>query len=203
MILTLLFADLALAANDKLYRYKNAKGTVVIDDHVPPGYTKNGYEILNQLGQVLEVIPRQLTQEELSNMSSEEAIKRKKKKLENAQLEYDRSLLMRYSDIADIEAVRDRTIRELAIRRSILHGNLNGNKAQVERQQAEAANIERKGRTVPQSLLDNIEQLKKKIALSELDIAARKEEIEAVRQEYQKDIERFQYLIEVMGYRRR
>ena len=202
MILTLLFADLALAANDKLYRYKSSQGTVVIDDHVPPDYTKNGYEILNLMGQVLEVVPRELTAEELRNLSSEEALRRKKKKLEDAQLDYDRSLLMRYSDTQDIEAVRDRTIRELAIRRSILYGNVNSNKGQVERQQAKAANIERAGRTVPQSLLDNIEQLKKEIALSEIDITARKAEIETVKQEYQKDIERFRYLVEEMGYRR-
>ena len=203
MILTLLFANLVWAMGDKLYRYKNAQGTVVIDDEVPPGYAKNGYEILNLMGQVLEVVPRQLTEEELRNLSSEEARKRKQREIDEAQLLYDRSLLMRYSDVLDIEAVRGRTIKELEIRSSILHSNVSTNKAQVERQQARAADIERRGRVVPQSLLDNIEQLKKEIALSELDIAARAKEIETVRLEYQQDIERFQYLIEVMGYRRR
>lgn len=196
-------ADLGLAADNNLYRYKNSQGTVVIDDHVPPAFTKKGYEVLNSQGHVLEVVPRQLTEDEILNLSSEEARQRNAKQEQETQLAYDRSLLMRYSDHRDIEAVRDRNIKELEIRLSILRGNVINTKAQVERQQEKAANVERKGKNVPENLLNNINGLKKEIELAELDISARKIEIEAVRQQYQKDIDRLRYLIEVMGYRRR
>ena len=41
----------------KLYRYRDAKGMVVIDDAVPPQFARNGYEVLNSSGQVIEVVP--------------------------------------------------------------------------------------------------------------------------------------------------
>ena len=196
-----LLAGSAMAA-DELYRYRNAQGTVVIDDHVPPQFIKNGYDVLNSLGQVTEVVPRQLTEDEIKNLSSDEARKRKEEQEKEQQRLRDESLLLRYSDVRDIEAARERSIRELKIRLSIIRGNVLATKSQVERQQAKAADIERNGYTVPESLLENIVELKQEIELAEIAIAQREEEIEKVKADYQRDIDRFSYLVEILGYRR-
>jgi hypothetical protein len=196
-----LLAGPAMAA-DELYRYRNAQGTVVIDDHVPPQFIKNGYDVLNSLGQVTEVVPRQLTEDEIKNLSSDEARRRKEEQEKEQQRLRDESLLLRYSDVRDIEAARERSIRELKIRLSIIRGNVLATKSQVERQQAKAADIERNGNKVPESLLENIVELKQEIELAEIAIAQREEEIEKVKAEYQDDIDRFTYLVEVLGYRR-
>lgn len=204
LLMLVLISSVQVAwAGEALYRYRSDSGVVVIDDHVPPQFVKNGYEILNSLGQVVEEVPRQMSAEELRNLSSEEAQKRKEKMDKEKQQALDHSLLMRYSDVHDIEAARNRSVKDLEIRVSILRGNILGTKSQVERQQARAADIERQGNKVPDNLLENIKQLQQEIELAELAVTARRQEIDEVKLEYQKEIERLRYLTEVLGYRRR
>jgi hypothetical protein len=186
----------------KLYRYRDAKGVVVIDDAVPPQFARNGYEILNSSGQVLEVVPRQLTANELANLSDEEKAKRDAKAREAKQQTYDESLLLRYSDVSDIEAARERGIKELQIRLAIVRGNMMQVKANLEREQQKAADIERNGRNVPDAMRENIDAQRKQISLSESDIELRKKEVEELKGQYQQEIDRFRYLTEVRGYHR-
>ena len=54
-----------------MYRYINDKGNVVLAYQVPASDIGKGYEILNEEGVVLEVVPRELTDEERANVSSE------------------------------------------------------------------------------------------------------------------------------------
>jgi len=190
------------AQSGKLYRYKGAHGQTVIDGAVPPEFARNGYEVLNAAGQVIEVVPRQLSAEELANLSVEEKAQRAAKENEAKQQAYDESLLLRYSDVTDIEAARGRSIKELDIRVAILRGNMMQVKANLEREQQRAADIERGGREVSKDTRATIDQLRKATEVSENDIEQRKREIDDVRNQYQKEIERFRYLTEVKGYRR-
>ena len=48
----------------QLYRYRNADGVVVVDYQVPVEYVGKGYEVLNDEGMVIKVVPRELTEEE-------------------------------------------------------------------------------------------------------------------------------------------
>src|SRR5690349_20432446 len=113
-------AALGPSSSQKHYRYSDDKGVVVIDDAVPPQFSDYGYVILKSSGQVLEVVPRQLTAAELANLSDEEKAKRDAKAREEKQQLYDESLLLRYSDVTDIEAARERGLKELQIRLSIV-----------------------------------------------------------------------------------
>jgi len=207
LIMSMLISSSASLAVDKtltqkLYRYRDARGAVVIDDAVPPQFTHNGYEVLNSAGQVIEVVPRQLSAEELKNLSGEEKAKRDAKEREQKQEAYDESLLLRYSDVTDIEAARERGLKELEIRLSIVRGNMMQVKANLEREQQKAADIERSGRPVPDAMRNNIDALRKQIELSESDIQLRKKEVEDSKAQYQQEIDRFRYLTEVKGYRR-
>ena len=48
----------------QLYRYRNAEGSVVVDYQVPAESVGGGYEILNDKGVVIEVVPPEPTAEE-------------------------------------------------------------------------------------------------------------------------------------------
>ncbi len=91
----------------------------------------------------------------------------------------------------------------MKIRISILKSNLVSIKSQIEREQAKAANIERRGREVPQDLLKNINILRQEIEDTEQSIVMRREEIESVKASYQRDIERFKTLKDRVDMRRR
>jgi hypothetical protein len=184
------------AAGKKLYRYTTDKGVIGIDDHVPPEFAKNGYEVLTPDGRVIEKVPRQLTGEEGARARAVEA---ETKRLQ----EWDKNLLLRYSTADDIVAARDRALREIDVRLSILRSNLLSIKSQIESEQGKAADMERRGVAVPAALTSNMEMLKREIADTEESIAQRTQDKAAVTASFQKDIERFKALQDVVEFRRR
>jgi chromosome segregation ATPase len=178
------------------YRYKNAKGVTVIDDRVPPEFVKQGYTVLTRDGRVVEEVPPQLSG---SAAEQARAAAAEAKRLR----EWDESLLRRYSNTADIEAARDRALREFDIRISILRSNLQSVKGQIEREQARAADIERRGGVVPTDLQASIADLRREIAATEETIALRKRERDEVKASFQRDAERFESLRGIVEARRR
>lgn len=185
-----------------LYRYTDQKGQIVIDDNVPPQAVARGYVVLRLDGTVVREVPRQLSDEELKSRSSEEAQQRLLEEERERLRRWDESLLRRYSSIADIEAARERELRSIQVRISILRSNLNSVKLQIERDQGRAAELERTGREVPEALAENIEKSLREVADTEYAIEQRREEIDQVTALYQRDIERFKTLLEAVEARR-
>lgn len=188
---------LALAQGKELYRYRNAEGNVVVDYQVPPEYVAGGYEVLNLRGVVLRTVPPTPSAEELadgSSMSPEQEQRVRKQ---------DRALLLRYSAVEDIESARDRSLAELRVRVSILESNRKGYSQQIEKYQAQAAELERRGAEVNTELLQTIDELQKKVVSTERQIAERNSELEAAEENFAAEIERFQLLQEDVELRRR
>ncbi len=185
-----------------LYRYTNNEGNMVVDDRVPTEYANKGYEIINEDGIVLRVVPRELTSEELEQLS----LKQQLEQVEIAEKErlqkWDETLLLRYSTVEDIEAARDRALSDLRIRVSILKSNTRFLKQQVENYQASAADVERNGGTVDVSRLAAIEDLQSEISATERSIADREAEVVRAQQRFQLDIDRFELLLGVVEMRR-
>lgn len=197
--LMLAFATVGEARN--MYRYTNADGVTVVDYQVPTDYVSRGYEVLNDDGVVLEVVPRSLTEEEKKDRNAQQVLEAQAKAEEKRLQEWDESLLLRYSTVADIEAGKERALRDLRIRLSILKGNRRSLKQQVENYQAQAADLERSGQTVDVARLVAIEEMQAEIDTTERSIADRAQEIENVSAAYQRDIERFEMLLEVVELR--
>jgi hypothetical protein len=193
-LVALIAVNTATAAGAKLYRYSTDKGVIAVDDHVPPEFVKNGYEVLSPDGRVLETVPRQLTGAEGARKRATEA---EAKRLQ----EWDKNLLLRYSSTDDIAAARDRALHEIDIRLSILRSNLTSAKAQVEHEQEKAADIERRGGTVPDAIASNIDKLKVEVAGIEDSIAERLKDQKNTQVSFQKDIERFKTLQDVVKFR--
>lgn len=197
-----LLLSLAAAVEAKpLYRYRNAQGNVVVDYQVPVDLVAGGYEVLNDKGMVIKVVPRALTPEELKAKDAE--IKREQQaRAEQERLrKWDESLLLHYSTVADIEDAQRRAQGDLLIRMSILRGNRHSLKQTVENYQAQAADTERAGQSVDVERLRTIERLQKDIAATERDIEERQRELDALDASYQADIERFKMLQDVVELR--
>jgi hypothetical protein len=196
----LLLAPLSLAAG--LYRYTNDEGVTVVDYQVPVAYVGKGYEVLNKDGMVVEVVPRELTDEEKKVRNAQQELEYEARAEERRLREWDESLLLRYSTLEDIEAAQDRALRDLRIRLSILKGNKRSLKQQVESYQAQAADLERSGREVDVARIVAIEDIQAEIATTDRSINDRAQEIEEVSAAYQKDIDRFRQLLEVVALRK-
>ena len=184
------------------YRYTNDEGSTVVDDHVPPQHVKKGYEVLNDKGVVIKVIPRELSPEEQQIADAQKKLEERAKAEELRLREWDESLLLRYSTVEDIEAAQKRALMDLKIRVSILKGNKRSLKQQVENYQSQAAEMERLGREVDVDRLRAIEDLQQEITTTDRAIADRELEIQKVNEAYTADIARFTMLLDMVEYRR-
>lgn len=185
-----------------MYRYINDQGNVVVGFHVPSDDVKKGYEVLNDDGIVLDVIPRELSEEELESATAQEKLASQADAEKERLREWDQSLLLRYSAVEDIEAARQRALSSLLINVSILKSNTRSLKQQVENYQVQAADIERRGEEVDVERLTAIEDLQGEIEATERSIIDRTAEMEQVKAEYQIDIDRFEQLLYVVKLRR-
>lgn len=179
----------------QLYRYRNAEGSVVVDYQVPAEAVGGGYEILNDKGVVVEVVPPEPTAEE--KVRDKEAIAEQERLRK-----WDEALMLRYSTVADIEDARQRALGDLQIRMTILRGNKRALKQEVENYQAQAADTERAGMSVGVERLRMIEGLQNEIAVTERAINERQREMEELSAAYGADIERFENLQEAVELRR-
>lgn len=200
LALLLVYADPGVAR--ELYRYKNSDGNVVIAYQVPPDAISNGYEVVNESGVVLRVVPPQLDAAARADMTEQERLAGEAEKERERLREWDETLLLRYSTIEDIEAARDRALRDLRIRVSILKGKLRSLKQQVENYQALAADQERMGFSVTDEHLNAIEDLRAEITITERAEDDRQNEIAQVDSKYTDDIERFRTLLDIVEMRR-
>ena len=204
LLCALILLTFPLSANSRdLYRYTNDEGNMVVDDRVPNEYVSRGYEVINEEGTVIKVVPRELTEEELEQQDAQIKIAAAAAAEKERLRIWDESLLLRYSSIEDIEAARERALRDLRIRVSILKSNTRSLKQQVENYQTVAADIERSGGTVDLSRLEAIEELQSEIAIIERSIIDRQAEVERVQEGFQLDIDRFEVLLEVVVLRRK
>lgn len=159
---TLLFSLLlpALAGATELYRYVDAKGVTVLDRlGVPPEYISKGYEVLNDQGRVVKVVPPAPSVEEMRRQLADKA-----------QASSDAQLLRLYSTVEDVDRAKARKLAELDGVIGAAHGNLQSLRTQQANLQSQAADRERAGQQVPEHLVAQIDNLKAEQAGLQKDV---------------------------------
>lgn len=194
-------APLAVA-QAQMYRYINAEGNPVIAYQVPPEYVASGYEVLSPSGMVVSVVPRQLSETQ-QRMLDKRQLTERERAAEAARLRnWDESLLLRYSTVADIEAARERALRDLRIRVSVLKSKQRSLKQQIENNQALIADQERLGNDISPMYFQAINDLRSELVSTERAIEDRYAEIEVQNASYDADVERFTRLLDLVELRR-
>lgn len=189
---SLLLSSMAIAANDRYYRYTDTNGTVVINSAINPDRAALGYDILDANGRLVERVAPALSGDEFAIQSQQDQQAKK-------QQEYDISLLQRYSFVGDIEAEQKRQVAQLNTRSAILRGNLNSFRFDLEKTYEQAADFERQNKPMPDSLKKRIESLEERITVTKQMLNNQMQEIEKMNQEYLRAIERFKELEVLRG----
>lgn len=149
-VLLLLGLLVATAAQAELYRYVNRQGVVVLDRlGVPPEYVAAGYEVLNDQGRLIRVVPRAPTAEELRRQAEAER-----------QAQADAQLRQRYASLADLEQTRTQRLRDLDSFVGVNRANLQSVQGQLAGLERQAAERQRAGQTLPPTLLQQMEDLR-------------------------------------------
>lgn len=136
------------------YRYVDSRGVTVLDRQgVPAEYAGKGYEVLNQRGRVIQVIPPAPTADQARKaQAAAQAAK--------IQSDADAQLLHLYSGVADVERARARKLAEIDALISVAQGNIQALANQQASLQKQAADQERAGHPVQQGLLDQMNDLR-------------------------------------------
>lgn len=193
---SLLLLSLPSLAETKFYRYVDDNGNTVINHSIPANKVAGGYDVLNASGQLITTVDRVLTDEEKAARSDEEKAKEQAELEKLKQAKYDLELLRKYSFVADIEAEKERKIREMTVSATILKGNLYGVRSELEAEYKRAAAIEKTGRKVPEETAKRINDLENKITTTKELLKQREQAIEATRKDYLYAISRFKLLQE-------
>ena len=175
------------------YRYENDEGRKVMTQTIPPQFVHKGYEILNEKGRVLEVIPRALTQEELNALTQQE----KDKLNAQEQAARDKRLLSIFSSPHDAERARDRKLEAIDVYINVTRGNISKLQGDFDEAQARAAERERAGQTVQDFLVEKMDSLRRQMDQARESIVEKEAEKEEIRKEYQVDIDRLKYLVDL------
>ncbi|KAA1172433.1 DUF4124 domain-containing protein [Marinobacter salinexigens] len=176
------------AAEADMYRYKDENGRPVISNTIPQEATRRGYEILGSNGRVIETIAPAPTAEEIAAREAEN----QRQKAREAQHEKDRLLLKRFSHPDQAVQAMHRKIVELDSLIQLKRGNISVISSQLDSEQSRAANMERAGRNIPEASLNKIRRLESQIRDIEKEINAQSQDIEALKADYLKDIERLE-----------
>ncbi|MGQ7816643.1 DUF4124 domain-containing protein [Metapseudomonas furukawaii] len=176
----------ALAGAAELYRYVDDKGVTVLDRQgVPPEYIGKGYEVLNEQGRVVRVVPPAPSREEMQRQLDAKA-----------RASSDAKLLRLYTSVSDVDRALERKLAELDSLIGVARGNQQSLRAQQANLQSQAAESERAGREVPAHLVEQINNLRDQQKGLEADIARYEQDREAVRASYAADRAR---IIELLG----
>jgi hypothetical protein len=197
-IITLCVAILApgLSWAEQLYfRVINEAGRQEIKQQITPEEAKRGYSVVSINGTVVKEVAPELTGDELSVYQQEQAALKEAERKRKEQEDYDYALRLRFASMDDLEAEKNRKLRDFDVRISILRNNLKSRQDELGVQQKRAADIERAGREVYDSLTDNIKALEAEIQDTSKSIEQRLEEKNNVAKRYDQDGERLKQLI--------
>lgn len=178
----------ATIAEARMYRYTDDNGQVVISNTIPQEASKRGYDILNKNGRVVETVDPEPTEEEIAAREARE----QREAEEERQRELDRKLLERYSHPDEAVRAMHRKIRELEGLNQLKRGNISVIESQLDSEQSRAANLERSGRDIPESILDKILRLEAQVRDIQREINSQNADIEALRESFERDIERLE-----------
>lgn len=184
----LLLLGMTTQANASMYRYSDESGQLVISNTIPQQATKRGYDILNSNGRVIETIPPAPTEAEIAAREAEE---QRQKELA-IQQEKDARLLKRFSHPDQAIKAMHRKLNELQGLIQLKRGNISVISSQLDNDQSRAANMERNGQKIPEAILSKISRLESQIRDIEKEIAWQTQEIDTLKQAYEKDIKRLE-----------
>jgi hypothetical protein len=170
-------------AKGALFRYKNEQGTLVTSHILPPEMAYRGYQIVTVGGDILQTVAPAPTEAEKDKIL--QAIEQEK---------YDKSLLLRYGSLAELLRAQKRKMEEMEAKRSVLLSNQSNLKAQIEAEQAKAANFERQGRPVPDLILTAMESQWGNLERTEDQIRIIHQGIENEKARYHTEINRYKQL---------
>jgi len=193
----LLLATLALpAVAANIYKYLDENGRTVFNSYIPAEYVSKGYTILNAQGQVIQVVPRAATPEEITAQAASKAAEEQALADRLVQQENDKLLTRLYRAPDEIERKRDYTLDQMKTQQDLARLGLTKASAEVARVQAIIDTAKKEGREPSADAVKKIEDAKTEESVLQAQINKMETDKAKVIADASRDIMR---LREIMG----
>lgn len=195
LLATTLGAGLTGAVQAGLYKWTDEQGNVHYGDRIPPQYAEKEQRRLNEQGITVEVKERAKTPEELAEAQRLAKIEAEKAELRRQQQVRDRILLDTFSNEDEIIMTRDGKVSAIDAIIRVTQGRIENLRDRLAELTTRAANLERSGKAVPDTLHEDIRSARQQIENNETYIVQKEQEQQETRAKYEADIQRFRELM--------
>lgn len=164
----------------KLYRYKNDSNGWVLASSVPNDRVKNGYQVVDETGRLLEeVAPQRSPAEARAYIAELEA--------KQAREEAIRRINLLYGSEADIDYALKKALLSIDNSMANTTANVRQLRAQRQRLETQAARIQRAGNTLSDDMVQNIATLGEQIDNLEMEMNQRAQQKDVERERHARD----------------
>jgi len=185
----------AVAETSKTIKcWKNTQGVRECGNIVPPEYTQKGYDILNEQGMVIQHVKPPKSKEQLAEEARQAEIREEEQRQAAIQANYDRALLSTYTSADDMVMARDGKLRAVDTTIKLIQSKIDTLKESLQELRNRAAAMERAGNPVSDQLHNEITDTQRQIDENRALIEERHHEQEAIRRQFEANIERFRQL---------
>ncbi len=173
-----------------LFRWQDEQGKTHYTDQVPPEYLKEGYRVISEQGLTIRTI-RSTSDIESSRAPSTPEIP-KQQALE------DQRLLMTYSNEDEIIATRDRKLADTQAMLDLTQETISLLETQFRQLAKEASDFEKRGKPIPESLLSQISNTRRKMEKHQTKLGQGASDISNIKQAFDETLQRYRQLKSVM-----
>lgn len=174
--------------------WTNSEGVRECGNAVPPEYSQQGHQEVSKQGIVIDEKARAKTEEEVAAERRAAAEKLEQERLARERAATDRVLLDTFSSEDDILMTRDGKLAALDSQIRLTESHIFKLQTNLDELIAEAAESERRGTPPAEATVRDIDSLRDQISGQRTFIAAKQAEQEAIRHQFNVDLERFREL---------
>jgi hypothetical protein len=178
--------------NSVAYRWVDEQGVVHYGDHIPPQYANQERHVLNGQGVEVGRLDAQKTPEQLAREARERAAQIR-------QRQHDAFLVNTYTSVKDIEALRDVRLEQMRGQRTAAEQYVESLRSRLSTLQTRAMlfrpySPNANARRMPDDLAENLVRTVNELDTQSRALAAKSEEENSLREQFQADIERYRAL---------
>ena len=188
-----------MATAKTMYRWKDENGKWIFSDQVPPSQIQHEREALDKNAQVIKVIEKPKTKDQIELERRLNELKQQQEKIIAAQKTHDKMLLSSFLDVKTMIASHNSKIQALDSQDKDRRAAIKKLEEDITRQHKEAADLERGNKKVPPEMLSAIEENQKKIAVLNAEIKEIQERKARITKDFAIDKERFIFLTQSKG----
>lgn len=190
----LLVVGAASAQTPNLYRWVDDQGNIHYSDTMPPTEVEKGHTQLSPQGLRVRTVPPAKTPEEIQRERELARLRAQQQRMLEQQRADDRVLLNTFQSVDDLIMTRDGNLSDIDTMIQFKKGNIRRQQDWLTKLRADAADLERKGKLVPDQLRQRIVSTERAIEEALAAIVEREQQKQQIRKKFDRDLKRLRQL---------